>query len=369
MDLVTVASEDAKNIIFESVSIYFINAFWNKIYGLSKQQFIDKKYDTLLDAYKNNIERYSRSFSRQEAVTEKINEYYIDVLCHLTEYFCQQMAELGKKKIIHISDKDFAEIFSRQIIPREEFAEMGKFNERKSVVTRQVLTKTVSTFGIYMLTEMASVAVIDANRVNEKEKNIVSQLNKKFKEILEKERNDMYNMIIAARSNIDISQTQIDGLSRVLEERYTTEIRKLIDENNELIQINNNNVTLNKEYKKIIKSLQARVKELEDGLTKAITISATSSARRAAKAPQPVVKHVEMGKVTKSRSRSASEEDTELAEIAGNTGNPGERYVKNPELQHSKYTDMIEKLSYSGDDMVKDSSDELESMSQPESDE
>lgn len=351
MDLVIVRTENAREILFETISVYFADTFWTSIYKLSVGQFKDKKYETILDAYKDNAERYSRAFSNEESANERINQHYIDIVIHLTSYFCKTVAEINKSKPKNISEKDFADIFTMHVFPEEDYNSMGRYDEHKSVAMRKILTKSVSIFAMYFITQVANMACVESNRKEPNEKNIFKQIKNKFKEIIVNERNDMYNFIVASRSGIDLSKPQIETIPKLIEERMTNEIKNLIIENTELIQQNNKNVELIYELKKVIKSLQKRVKSLEAGLDRAIAVSQAI----AIKPTKPTNKKKQPDPVpVATASRSASSEEAAVPEAAKK----------------------LEKLSFSGEDFIKPP-DELETASSsntedfgaPESDE
>jgi hypothetical protein len=215
------------------------------------------------------------------------------------------------------------------VFPEENYTSMGRYDEHKSVAMRKILTKSVSIFAMYFITEICSIASLAGNRKEPNESNIFKQIKNKFKEIIINERNDMYNFIVASRSGVDLSKPHIESIPKLIEERMTNEIKKLIEENSELIELNNRNVKLIHKLKKVIKTLQKRTESLDRGLAKALAAGTVSTVKPSKTADSP---------------------------------SPPMDSVVPPLAATSKHTRELEKLTYSGEDFEKDP-DELETAS------
>jgi len=270
------------NRAFEIVGVYFANCFWNRQYKIAFDAVKDGKYLDMHEAYKVVIERYNRAFGRQERHDEKINPQYTEIMDDIRTYYETQINKIreleDKKVIIRLSYRDFIDTFANYLLPKDEYESMLKYDVRKEKNVRMIFTQTVAKFTMYIIRDGSSDVIDNQIRSNpESSRRYLRIWSNKFSEILDKERNDLCNLILASRSGIDVTKENMDSVPKLVVDKMQSELRELMEEKGALEVTVNKYVDYIEALKKLLSKSQRKNEKLERALRKTIATTGAST--------------------------------------------------------------------------------------------
>src|SRR6202012_1044985 len=117
--------------VFEIISVYFVNCFWNELHKSASDIWMNDKFDTLADAYKAVVETYQKAF----CMPGNDNKHYNQIIKNLYDsykvYLNSNETQMG-----------FIDTVSKYFLPRDYYQGLARQDPKKNTVFRQILTKS-----------------------------------------------------------------------------------------------------------------------------------------------------------------------------------------------------------------------------------
>lgn len=319
---------DESRDIFDVLSTYFVNCYWNELYKHANDAFVQQQFNSLSDAYCEMVERYRRAFTELDP-NERVNHNYDRIMKDIHNSYNFYFRSTS-------TFSDFIDILSKQFIPRDLYASLPRQDKRKDEIIRRALTKVVNAFSLFTATSGLQ-AVIQGRNQNAQQ----SMMGWKQKgiELFNKERSELYARSMAEKTGIDPNKKE--GISREAFEKMQEKIKDLIHDKADLQKKLNDHV-------KYIHLLKRRIAELEKAKT---VVVADPLIRQKPRLPK--VSRVE--EITNDASLVSSSEEPNVedeSEKLPRINNPEEK-DKNPDDKLAEVAAPLDELSeYSGEDFV-----------------
>src|SRR5271165_5436602 len=214
-------SELKANEIFEVFGVYFANCYWNSLYENALDIWHTERYETLDDAYRKAIQRYNMAFCKKTNKSEKMNENYLKIIKDIYNNY---------KRLLNSTDTyaGFIDTVIKFMIPSNFYKDMNLNDSRKDGIFKDVMSKTLTRFTLF-ITQEGIGDVVNANtRKNAKE--YVHNWKKKFIDLLTQERNNFCSLLLAQHSGVDIQNTsEIPSIPKQVLDKLNTKLKDIIE--------------------------------------------------------------------------------------------------------------------------------------------
>lgn len=314
---------DESRDIFDVLSTYFVNCYWNELYKHANDAFVQQQFNSLSDAYCEMIERYRRAFTELDP-NERVNHNYDRIMKDIHNSYNFYFRSTS-------TFSDFIDILSKQFIPKDLYAGLPRQDKRKDEIVRRALTKVVNAFSLFTATNGLQAAIQGRNQ--NAQQNMMGWKQKGI-ELFNKERSELYARSMAGKTGIDPNKKE--GISREAFEKMQEKLKELIHDKADLQKKLNDHV-------KYIHLLKRRIGELEKAKTQVVV--ADPMVRQKPRLPK--VSRVE--EIIESSDEEKEEEETEqLPRI----NNPDEKDQKKDDKLAEVAAPLDELSEYSGEDFV-----------------
>lgn len=209
-------ANDVSADIVECVSVFFANTFWIAVYNSAvnlHREDREGKYTSLADAYRDNAGRHYKSLS---APADRRVDFMKTTMQELYN-FCKKPLNLD------CTFMGFVDLCVKFILPPAHY--QASSQEKKIIVFRNVLTKTLSKFTEYIITRETPTIVDPARR---EDREAMMRCKEEFARIYRAERTHLYNHITAQASGIKAADAST--VSRDLVEKLQAEVHNLLRE-------------------------------------------------------------------------------------------------------------------------------------------
>ncbi len=313
---------DESRDIFDVLSTYFVNCYWNELYKHANDAFVEQQFNSLGEAYCEMIERYRRAFTELDP-NERVNHNYDRIMKDIHNSYNFYFRSTS-------TFSDFIDVLSKQFIPKDLYASLPRQDKRKDEIVRRALSKVVNAFSLFTATNGLQIAI--QGRTQNAQQNMTGWKQKGI-ELFNKERSDLYARSMAGKTGIDPNKKE--GISREAFEKMQEKIKDLIHDKADLQKKLNDHV-------KYIHLLKRRIAELEKSKPVVVADPLTRQKPRLPKSSR-------VEEITDASPVSSEEEVTEkLPRI----NNPEEKDQK-PDDPLADIAAPLDELSeYSGEDFV-----------------
>jgi hypothetical protein len=263
--------------VFEVFGAYFTNCYWNHLYDQALQIWSKEGYETLDEAYRTVINRYNMAFCRKAGVKEKINKHYTTIVKDLYKNY---------KEYLQVSDTyaGFVDSVVKILIPKNFYEKMSERDFRKDEIFRDVLTKTLTRFTMFVGQEGVAHAVTSALRKKTVALERMNQWKKKYIDLLCQERNNLCGLLLAKNSGVDIrNPEEVPSMPKQVCDKLSERIKQLIGEKNKMIVERNQYAKLAMAYKEVVRKQTTEIETLRRQL-----LTSTSRSRPRGSAPSPL---------------------------------------------------------------------------------
>jgi len=220
------------------------------------------------------------AFCKKTNPDEKINQNYVKIVKDVYRNY---------KEYLGASDTYFGFIDTvvKFLIPSDFYKTMTNHDDRKDGIFRDILSKTLTRFTLFVSQDVLKDVVDAKTRKNAQEH--VQAWKKKFIELLNQERNNFCSLLLAKNSGVDIRDPdEIPSIPKQVLDKLSDRLKSLIIKKSEMERERNQYAKLAKTYKgllsnqeKMLADKDAKIAELEAALKK-------KRSRWAASAPAPV---------------------------------------------------------------------------------
>jgi hypothetical protein len=311
--------------IFDVMSTYFVNCYWNELFKHANDAFVQQQFPTLGESYCEMVERYRRAFTDLDP-NERVNHNYDRILKDIHNSFNFYFQSQS-------SYSDFIDTISKQFIPRDLYASLPRQDRRKDEMVRRVLTKVVNTFSMFTATE--GLVTVTQGRGQNAQQNMMNWKVKGI-ELFNKERSDLYARAMAGKTGVDPNKKE--GISREAFEKMQEKIKELIHEKADLRKKLNS-------HAQYINLLKRKIAESERDRAEAVAVADPRVSRRTR---LPKITAVE-----KAIESSEDDDEEEEEEEAIPRINDPEEKDQNPHNPIGQIAAPLDDLSeYSGEDFV-----------------
>ena len=317
---------DESRDIFDVLSTYFVNCYWNELYKHANDAFVQQQFNSLGDAYCEMIERYRRAFTELDP-NERVNHNYDRIMKDIHNSYNFYFRSTS-------TFPDFIDVLSKQFIPKDLYTGLPRQDKRKDEIVRRALTKVVNAFSLYTATSGLQ-AVIQGRSQNAQQNMMVWK--QKGMELFNKERSELYARSMAGKTGVDPNKKE--GISREAFEKMQEKLKDLIHDKADLQKKLNDHV-------KYIHLLKRRIAELEKARSHVVVADPVRLKPRL-----PKVSRVE--EITDEASPASSEdEEKETTEQLPRINNPEEKDQKKDDKLAEVAAPLDELSEYSGEDFV-----------------
>ena len=315
--------------IFDVLSAYFVNCYWNELYKHANDAFVQQHFNTIGESYCEMVERYRRAFTESDPKEKNHNFERILTDIHNSYNFYFKS---------HSNISDFIDVLSKHFIPRDLYASLPRQDRRKDDMIRRVLTKVINAFSLFTATE--GLVTVTQGRGQNAQQNMMGWKAKGI-ELFNKERSELYARAMAKKTGVDPNKKE--GISREAFEKMQEKLKELIHEKADLRKQLNNHV-------RYIQLLKRRVAELEKERTTAVVIADPNAGRRSLPKASAVNRVFESS--SDESEEEEEEEEEEVEEGLPRINNPDEK-DQNPNDVLANVAGPLENLTeYSGEDFV-----------------
>jgi hypothetical protein len=237
--------------VFEIIAVYFVNCYWNDLHKAAQDSFMEEQSDSLSEAYKTAVERYQKAFCKPDTQEQGPNQHYKKIIMNLYQNY-----------IVFTNSSDtfmgFVDVVSKYLMPKDYYRQLARQDPKKDTIFRQVLTKAVTKFTIYILQEEVPKVTNKANRTNKK---MVQEWKNKFVTLLLAERNEFCSFVMASNSGVDLRSA--NSIPKEAFDRLQQEIGTLIKEKSDVIKERNQYAKFALELKKIVSTKEKQIEEMK----------------------------------------------------------------------------------------------------------
>lgn len=251
-------SEVTADKIFEIIGVYFANCYWNNLYALAQESYKEGDYQSLVEAYKGTIEKYSKAFCKSNDETEKINKHYVRIIKDLY---------INYRDFLKTNDSliEFIDKVSKFLLPAEHYKTLTSRDPKKDAIFKNILIKSVMKFTIQITQDEIQTVINEQFRTD---KTYVINWKNKFVKILTQEKDEFCMVLMAQTTGINIQKEDSPKLAKEIYDKLQEKIKNLLYEKSDLIKEINNHVKYIDVLKKIIKEKEDVINELEENLQK-----------------------------------------------------------------------------------------------------
>jgi hypothetical protein len=246
-------AENRQSDVFEIFGTYFANCFWNHLYTQALDTWHNEGHETLDESYRTVITRYNTAFCKKTDKKEKLNKHYVAIVGDLFKNY---------KEYLLVSDTHmgFIDNVVKLFIPSHFYGKMPVRDERKENIFRDVMSKTLTKFTMFISQEGIE-KVLDPNmRKLENAKGTVIQWKKKYIEILQQERNNLCGLLLAKNSGVDIRDPdEIPSMPKQVCDKLSEKIKLLIEEKNKMTNERNQYARLAMTYKDMLQRQEVEI--------------------------------------------------------------------------------------------------------------
>lgn len=239
--------------LYEVISVYFSNIYFCKLYERARDLYIDVRFKTIEQAYRNAVESFNNAFKQKREIHGRENEYYPQIVGDIARQY-------NMFNNVKYSYNTFIDLICKSLVPADTYVDMYQDHITKNNIVRTILVKTVNNFTVYILVNQFERSLdieLRNSKDPEKLRSVNHEWKEKFKEMLLQERSEYYSLIVAKRHGVNINnQTEIDMVPVGIVKKLEGKMRELIDEKNKIIQDRN-------KIADFARLLRERVEELE----------------------------------------------------------------------------------------------------------
>jgi hypothetical protein len=210
------SASDVSADIVECISVFFTNTFWIAVYNSAvnlHREDREGKYTSLADAYRDNAGRHFKSLS---APADRRADFMGTTLQELYR-FCREPLKLD------CTFMGFVDLCVKFILPPAHY--QSATQEKKIIIFRTVIVKTLSKFTEYVVTRETTIIV---DPVKREDRMAMSRCKDEFARIYRAERTHFYNQITAQASGLKAADAST--ISRELVEKLQNEVHTLMRE-------------------------------------------------------------------------------------------------------------------------------------------
>jgi len=251
-------SKQKTNPIFEVIGVYFANCYWNNLYTSAMDIWSQESLESLDEAYRVAINRYNTAFCKRADKNERINSHYVKIVKDLHQNYKQ-----------HLQTSDtyfgFIDTVVKNFIPENYYKKLSTADDRKNSVFRDVLSKALTRFTLFVAQE-STVHVVDADLRKDKNRAIecVTLWKKRFIEFLNQERNKFCSILMAKSSGADIKDPDgIPSIPKEICDKLQDKIKELIEEKEKMVKERNQYAKLARTYKGLLITQEETIKNLQ----------------------------------------------------------------------------------------------------------
>lgn len=259
--------------VFEILGVYFTNCYWTHLWKAADEAYQDEAYPSITEAYRDTIEKYQRAFCGKDEPGGKANRHYLEIIKDINRNFCEFLGTT--KTIVGMLD-----LICQFLLPREYYKSLGRQDSRKDAVVREVLSKTVTRFTIYILqNEVDNVVKLraadrnikqgknekDKKQLQEQVQKIMQTWKVRFIDIINNSRTEFCNILIAKSNGIDITKPEeIPSVPREAFDRLQAHMSELLKEKALITQEHNKMVRYVALLKKAVKDKELLVESMQN---------------------------------------------------------------------------------------------------------
>ncbi len=221
-------SESDQHKLFEIISVYFSNTYFNSFYDDACKFYADGKFKSIDKAYIYVAESFHKAINQPKTRPDQTDNYTVILKAIVNDY----NKYLGRG----LNLREFNLLMYKCIIPNYD---NSAYSSTYSAVVQSILVNTIGKFTVFVINKTLPKSVSDEFR-NSNHKALES-MNREWKEIFKSmlidEKSEYAQLVIAERNGVPLDR---DRTSAEIVEKLEARIRKLIAEKNEIITNRNN---------------------------------------------------------------------------------------------------------------------------------
>jgi len=237
--------------ITELVSAFFVNEYLNKLRSKAKEYFVNKKYDSIEDAYKNVLLDFTKAFCGSGELYGIV--YYNRVVQNF--YATLYIKNINKDdKFYNFIDKTTLEF-----LPKNYYNSLGSNYQKKEHIICEILRNSVREFADFIIREK----IKDVLDPKESKQSVVICLKKQMYFILEQKQNAFISAVHLSGKNHNefTNSVELDKKVIFLEkqvEDLKKKVSQLRDEKNLIVRDRNEIVLRLRETTKSLNTLRIK---------------------------------------------------------------------------------------------------------------
>lgn len=249
-------SESDQHKLFEIISVYFSNTYFNSFYDDACKFYADGKFKSIDKAYIYVAESFHKAINQPKTRPDQTDNYTVILKAIVNDY----NKYLGRG----LNLREFNLLMYKCIIPNYD---NSAYSSTYSAVVQSILVNTIGKFTVFVINKTLPKSVSDEFR-NSGHKALES-MNREWKEIFKSmlidEKSEYAQLVIAERNGVPLDR---DRTSAEIVEKLEARIRKLITEKNEIITNRNNLAGHVSALLKEVRELRRRNEELSTAVNR-----------------------------------------------------------------------------------------------------
>ena len=219
-------AEIKPEVVYDIVGTYFVKTFWTSLYDIAKEETSRLKTQSIADVYARTVDIYVSTVTKREAAEERTNKSYIAIVKDIYN---------DTKKYIPIGTiTDFIDFVVKQFVHPDYYTVLSKQSQTKETLFRNILSKALGQFSIFVTTDELSVVLDLAERKKNWEKHM-NNWQKKFIQILQNEKSELHKLFLAEKHGVRLANGQPVDMSEKLQSQIKS-LNFTLQEKESLIQ-------------------------------------------------------------------------------------------------------------------------------------
>jgi len=217
-------TEIKPEIVYDIVGTYFVKTFWITLYDIAKEEAARLKNQPLSDVYSRTVDIYVSTVTKREDKEERLNKSYIAIVKDIYNDTKKYIPQMGTMT-------DFIDFVVKQFVHPDYYTILSKQSSLKETLFRNILSKALGQFSIFVTTDELSVVLDNTERKKNWEKNM-NNWQKQFIQILQNEKSELHKLFLAEKHGVKLQngrpvdmseklQNQIRVLTSTLQEKET----------------------------------------------------------------------------------------------------------------------------------------------------
>lgn len=219
-------AEIKPEVVYDIVGTYFVKTFWTSLYDIAKEETSRLKTQSIADVYARTVDIYVSTVTKREAAEERTNKSYIAIVKDIYN---------DTKKYIPIGTiTDFIDFVVKQFVHPDYYTVLSKQSQTKETLFRNILSKALGQFSIFVTTDELSIVLDLAERKKNWEKHM-NNWQKKFIQILQNEKSELHKLFLAEKHGVRLANGQPVDMSEKLQSQIKS-LNFTLQEKESLIQ-------------------------------------------------------------------------------------------------------------------------------------